>query len=224
MRNFVEVGADQRSPAWFTARLGRLTGSVAGDMLAKTKTSWSASRRNLCLRLVLERVTGKPQENGYLSPAMQAGIDREPLAYAAYEALTGEMAQRTGFLAHTQYMAGCSLDGHVGDFEKLVSLKCRQPAAHYEFLKTGAIPADAMAQIRHELWVTGAQAHDYFSWNPDFPLELQSRLVTVSRAEADIPGYEALALAFLAEVDAEFLALRTISNPTAVLQEVIHAV
>lgn len=205
MRQFVVIDAEQRSERWFAARAGRLTGSVAGDILARTKTGYSTSRWNLALRLTLERLTGKPQESHFVSAAMQAGIDREPLAFAAYEALTGDVVLRTGFLAHTVHMAGCSLDGHMGDFGKLMSIKCRQPAAHFDFLKSGTIPADAMAQIRHELWMTGAEAHDYFSWNPDFPAALQSRVVTVTRSAAEIPEYEAEALKFLAEVDFEVM-------------------
>jgi hypothetical protein len=98
VRKFVEIAAEQRTPEWYAARVGRLTGSVAGDMLAKIKSGEAAGRRNLRLRLVLERLTGKPQESGFVSQAMQDGIDREALAFAAYEALTGEMVQRSGFL------------------------------------------------------------------------------------------------------------------------------
>lgn len=206
---FTVIKAEQRSPEWFAARVGRLTGSVASDMLATIKSGEAAARRNLRLRLVLERVTGKPQESDFVSPAMQAGIDREAAAFAAYEALTGDVAIRTGFLAHTSLMAGCSLDGHIGNFSKLLSIKCRQPAAHYEFIKTGKVPGDALAQIRHELWITDALEHDYFSWNPDFPEALQSRVVTVKRDEADIPSYTDAALKFLAEVDTEVNAMNT---------------
>ena len=221
MRNFTVLNAEQRSPEWYAARVGKLTGSAAGDMLAKIKSGEAAGRRNLRLRLVLERLTGKSQESDYVSPAMQAGIDREAEAFAAYEALTGEMAQRSGFLAHIEHQAGCSLDGHMGDFDKLMSIKCRQPAAHWEFLRTGAIPAAALAQIRHELWITGAAEHDYFSWNPDFPDGLQARIVTVKRADADIPGYEREALAFLAEVENEVAAVATMSSIGAVLREAV---
>lgn len=218
MRSFTIVDVPQRSPEWFAARLGRLTGSRAGDMLAKIKSGESAARRNLRLQLVLERLTGKPQESEYVSPAMQAGIDREADAFAAYEALTGNVAWRTGFLQHTDWMLGCSLDGHVGDFERLVSLKCRQPAAHWEFLRTGTIPASALAQIRHELMmVPTAEAHDYFSWNPDFPPELRARVVTLKRADVDVPGYEREAVAFLEEVNRELLAVATLANPAAQL-------
>ena len=221
MRNFTIITAEQRSEAWYQARLGRLTGSVAGAMLSKIKSGESAGRRNLRLQLVLERLTGKSQDSDFVSAAMQEGIDREALAFAAYESLTGDVAHRTGFLAHTVHMAGCSLDGHMGDFHKLMSIKCRQPAAHLDFLRSGTIPADALAQMRHELWLTEALEHDYFSWNPDFPVELQSRVVTITRKDADIPGYEAEALKFLAEVQTECGAVRTLTNLKAVLTEAI---
>lgn len=221
MRMFHVINAEQRSVAWYTARLGRLTGSVAGDMLAKIKSGESAGRRNLRNRLVLERLTGRPQDNDFVSAAMLAGIEREAAAFAAYEALTGDVAVRSGFLAHVTHMAGCSLDGHMGDFTKLMSIKCRQPSAHLDFLKSGSIGAMAMAQIRHEFWITGALEHDYFSWNPDFPEALQSRLVTVTRAQADIPAYEAEALTFLAEVTRECEAVATMADVGAVLREVV---
>lgn len=201
---FTIINAEQRSEEWFAARVGRLTGSVAGDMLAKIKSGEAAGRRNLRIRLALERLTGRVHESGFLSPAMQTGIDREDAAIEAYVALTGNPVVRTGFLRHDEYMAGCSLDGHVGAFERLVSVKCRQPAAHLEFLRTQKIPSDAMAQIRHELWmVPSAEFHDYFSWNPDFPEGLQAVCVTVERAEAQIEEYHEEAMEFLAEVERE---------------------
>jgi predicted phage-related endonuclease len=221
MKPFDIIDAPQRSPEWFQSRLGRLTGSVAGKMLAKgrTKGEESKQRRNLRLQLVLERLTGAPMQDDYQTPAMQAGLEREPLAFAAYEALTGEMVQRSGFLAHREHMAGCSLDGHIGDFDVLLSIKCRQPAAHLAFLQSGTIPADALAQIRHELWLTGSAEHHYFSWNPDFPEALQARVVTVKRASVDVDGYAALALAFLDEVDAEYRAVFAMANNELALRE-----
>lgn len=208
MRAFTIIDAEQRSEAWHAARLGRLTGSVAGDMLAKLKGGGEAAgRRNLRVRLILERLTGKPQESGFQSEAMRVGIEREPLAIAAYEAQTGHLLEQTGFLSHTSLMAGASLDGHLGDFETLVSIKCRQPAAHYEFLRFNTIPASALAQCRHELWITGATEHHYVSWNPDFPARQQLKVAVLKRGDLDVPGYEAEALAFLAEVDRELASL-----------------
>lgn len=202
-RAFSIIDAEQRSEAWKLARVGRLTGSVAGKMLAKIKSGEAADRANLRVQLLLERLTGKPQEATFQSFAMQQGVEREPLAIGAYEAQTGQLLEQTGFLSHNTLMAGASLDGHLGDFEVLISIKCRQPKAHWEYLRNGFIPASAMAQMRHELWITGARAHHYVSWNPDFPDGKQLKFVVLDAAKLDIPEYEADAIKFLREVDEE---------------------
>jgi hypothetical protein len=46
-------------------------------------------------------------------------------------------------------------------------------------------------------------------------------MVTVTRAEADIPGYEREALAFLAEVDTELAAVKTMADVAATLREAL---
>jgi len=91
-------------------------------MLATIKSGEAAARRDYRMQLVCERLTGQLQEDGFINAAMQRGIDLEPAAFAAYESLTGDMAQRSGFLSHNVHQAGCSLDGHVGDFEGIVEI------------------------------------------------------------------------------------------------------
>jgi len=200
------VDVPQRSPEWFAARLGRLTSSRADDMLATLKSGKgeAAGRRNLRVQLVLERLTNRSQERtSFQSEAMQNGIEREADAYAAYEALTGRMLQSTGFLSADQLMVGCSLDGHVGDFEGLIEIKCPLAATHLEYLKTGIVPGEYLKQIMHALWITGAQWCDWMSFEPDFPEPLRAKIVRVPRSAVDIDSYEAAALTFLAEVRRE---------------------
>lgn len=210
MRAFTVIEVEQGSAEWFKARLGRLTGSVSSVMLSQPPKGKleTTGRRDLRLRLALEQVCGRQlKQVAYVSKAMQAGTEREPEARVAFESDTGLMVCETGFLSHSAMMAGGSLDGHIGDFEELVSIKCREWAAHIEFLKHGTIPKAAHDQIVHELWLTGAKRHRYVSWNPDFPEELQLRHVTVDRDEKEIEAY-ALALSmFLTEVEREVEAL-----------------
>lgn len=207
MRAFTVIEAEQRSEQWFAARVGRVTGSNAGKLLAKIRSGEAADRRNYRVQIVLERLTGKPQESGYQNFAMAQGLEREPLAIAAYEAQTGTLLEQTGFLSHNDLMIGCSLDGHLGDFEALVSIKCRQPAAHYEFLRYGTIPVAATAQMAHELFITGAREHTYVSWNPDFPDGKQLKIVRFTRDLLNVPDYEGELMKFLGEIDAEMRAV-----------------
>jgi hypothetical protein len=60
-----------------------------------------------------------------------------------------------------------------------------------------------LPQITHNLWVTGAAWCDFLSFDDRFPPALQTMLVRVNRDEIDLGAYEKLALAFLAEVQAE---------------------
>ena len=50
---------EQGSNEWFTARLGKVTASRVADVIAKTKTGYSASRDNYMAQLICERLTGQ---------------------------------------------------------------------------------------------------------------------------------------------------------------------
>lgn len=214
--NFTIIDAEQRSPEWFAARAGLLTGSRAADMLATIKSGEAAARRDYRLQLVCERLTGQPQEDGFINAAMQRGIDLEPKAFAAYEALTGSVAVRTGFLRHVTHLAGCSLDGHVDHFAGIVEIKCPKSATHLKYWRgPGTAPDEYLPQITHNLWITGAQWCDFLSFDDRFPADLQTFLVRVKRSDVDIRAYEQKALAFLAEVEAEVLAIKTATKGAA---------
>jgi hypothetical protein len=207
--SFTIIEAEQRSTAWFAARAGRLTGSVAKDVLAKGKGKDEAvTRRDLRLRLVCERLTGQPQEDGFTNAAMQRGTDLEPIARGAYEAATGLMVRETGFLAHAEIMAGCSLDGDVDNFTGIVELKCPKSATHLRYLRNGTLPSEHLAQILHNLWISGAQWADFASFDDRFPPPLQFFCVRVHRDDfkghLNLASYEIEARAFLTEVEREY--------------------
>jgi predicted phage-related endonuclease len=204
MSRFTIIDCEQKSPQWYAARAGRLTGSVASAMLSKAKSGSgeSAGRLNLRAKLVLERVTGKTQEDDYVSRDMQRGIDLEPEAFGKFEALTGVILQRCGFLS-MDHDYGCSLDAYIGDFDELVSIKCPNDATHMASLFGKKIPKVYMDQCMHELWITGAKRHHFMSYNPNFPPKLRVFRVTMERDGFDIPAYEADASRFMAEVRLE---------------------
>jgi predicted phage-related endonuclease len=206
---FTVIEAEQRSAEWFRARAGRLTGSKAWlvtDFLKTGARGESAKRRDYRLQLVCERLTGLPQEDGdgFVTDAMQRGITLEPAAFAAYEALTGEVAHKSGFLSHNTLRVGCSLDGHIDGFKGVLEIKCPKTATHLTYWRgKSEAPAEHLAQITHNLWVTGAEWCDFLSFDDRLPDGLQTFLARVKREDVDIAAYESAALKFLAEVDAE---------------------
>ena len=50
---------EQRTDDWFQARLGKVTASRVADVVAKTKSGYSASRQNYMADLIVERLTGQ---------------------------------------------------------------------------------------------------------------------------------------------------------------------
>jgi hypothetical protein len=221
MRAFTVIDAEQRSPQWFAARAGKVTASRAGDFLARTKSGYSTSRKNYLTQLVAERLTGQPQEDGFVSAAMLRGIELEPAAFSAYEALTGNMPDRVGFLSHAELPIGTSPDGVIGDYEGLLELKVPNPATHIGYLRSGKLPADYLPQVTHHLFVSGAAYVDFLSYGPNFPEPLQTFLVRVYRRDVDLKQYEIDLLAFLGEVEQEEQALRTMVNPVAQFAAVV---
>lgn len=213
--DFTIIDAPQRSPEWFAARVGRLTGSCAGDMLARIKSGEAACRRDLRTRLVCERLTGQPQEDSYINADMQRGIDKEPDAFAAYEALTGQMVSRTGFLAHNTLMAGCSLDGHIGDFAGILELKCPRSANHLRYLRAGVVPTEHLPQIIHNLFITNASWCDFVSFDDRFPAALQVFRVRVAIEDVDLEAYHLALSLFLTEVEKDVEAVKALAGVAA---------
>ncbi len=195
------ITVDQRSPEWFAARLGRLTASNLGDAFATTKSGFSTSRRNLRLRLVLERLTGKSQESGYTNAAMERGILLEPEARAAYEAESGLLVDTVGFIIHDELLTGASPDGLIGD-DGGIEIKCPGAAAHLDYLR-GAIPNDYTLQIAHSLWLTGRAWWDFASFSTDFPDPLKLKVTRVFAKNINFPAHELAVRLFLSECDAE---------------------
>jgi putative phage-type endonuclease len=203
MSRFTVIDCEQRSPEWFAARAGRLTGSAAADMMRTTKSGVSASRKHLRMRLALERITGQPQERAFTTAAVERGREKEPLAASRYEAETGCILEPLGFLSMGPIMAGCSLDSFIHGRRGIVEIKCPESATHYEYLKSREIPSDYRWQCIHNLWVTGAEFADFISFDDRFPDDLQYLCVRLDRKEREIEAYDAEVSKFLAEVAVE---------------------
>ena len=94
MMAFTECPDAQGTEGWLRARMGRVTGSKAKDVLASIKSGEAAARRDYRVALMLERLTGNPTPQGFVSDEMKWGTVTEPLARMAYEARTGNIEIR----------------------------------------------------------------------------------------------------------------------------------
>jgi len=188
----------QGSPEWFAIRCGRATASRFSDVMAKIKTGEAAGRRNYRAQLVCERLTGVPAES-YINAAMQWGIDTEPLARVAYEALSGNIVEQIAFVTHPELMAGASPDGLI-DLDGGLECKCPNTAQHIDALLKG-MPPEHIPQIQGGMWLTDRQWWDFVSFDPRMPEKLQLYVQRVPRDDAYIANLEKKVRLFLAEVD-----------------------
>lgn len=192
---------EQRTEDWFASRLGKVTASKIADVMARTKTGYSASRANYAAQLVCERLTGK-REEGFTNAAMQWGTDTEPQARAMYELETGATVVECGFFDHhTVHMTGASPDGLVGD-DGLVEIKCPNSATHIATLRGEPIADKYIKQMQWQMACTGRQWCDFASFDPRLPDAMQLHVQRVQRDDAMIAEMEAAVFDFLREVDA----------------------
>ena len=205
---------EQGTEGWFADRLGKVTASRLADVLAKTKTGYSASRTNYMTQLVLERITQTKAES-YSNAAIAWGTEQEPFARAAYEAHTGQMVEEVGFIPHPEIdAAGASPDGLVGD-DGMVEIKCPSSSTALEVLLTysqGDDPVDAKyrAQMQWQMRCADRSWCDYVVFDPRMPAKAQLFIYRVERDADWLKIAEAEVLKFLAEVDAKVTALKTI--------------
>lgn len=191
---------EQGSEAWKQERLGKVTASRIADLLAKTKSGWGASRANYKAQIVAERLTGTC-DDGFVSAAMQWGIDVEPEAVAVYAFDYGVDPKTVGFVPHpTIAMSGASPDRLIND-DGLIEVKCPLTATHIETLLDGAVPGKYRLQIQWQLACTGRRWCDFVSFDPRMPEDMQLFVRRIERCDETIAEIENEVRIFLAEVD-----------------------
>lgn len=191
---------EQRSEEWFEIRVGKVTASRLADLLARTKTGFSASRDNYKAELVTEIITGKPYDS-YTNPAMQRGIDLEPEARARFQSRIFEAVTETGFVIHPDIeRAGASPDGLVGD-EGLVEIKCPNTSTHIGYLLSDNVPQKYETQMQWQMACTGRKWCDFVSYDNRLPEAMQLFVKRVNRDEMFIATAEEAVRRFIAEVE-----------------------
>jgi putative phage-type endonuclease len=199
---------EQRSEEWFAARLGKVTASCIGNVMAKTKSGPSAMRTNYAAQLMAERMTGNRAES-FSNAAMQWGTDTEPRARAAYEFKTGSTVTEIAIVDHpTIAMSAASPDGLVGD-NGLVEIKCPNTATHFSTLEGSSIDRKYIYQMQWQMACCQREYCDFASYDPRVPEPMQLYVMRVERDDKLIAEIEAEVAAFIEEIN------QRVSNLTA---------
>lgn len=205
-----DIDLKQGTEEWRRARAGSLGAASIHDALAKgAKGQWLAGRKKIMDGLIAERLTGIPWD-GYRTPAMQWGIEKEPEARELYAANTLSRVTEVGIVRHpTIAGAHASPDGLVGD-HGLVEIKCPTTTTHIDTLTTGVAPEEYITQIQWQLACTGREWCDYVSYDPRVAPALQMYIQSVPRDRDHIRHLEVGVSEFLADMQAKLDALATI--------------
>jgi predicted phage-related endonuclease len=199
----VPIEAAQGTPQWHAARRGHLTGSRMADVLAVLKNGKPAqARTDYLMEVVNERLTGIA-ETRFVTQAMQDGIDREPLARAEYEIVTGRDVRDAGFILHpTIEFFGATPDGLVGP-DGALEVKAPTRKTYLRWLTEGIVPPEYVPQMIAEAVCADRAWVDFVAYHPDFgQRKLFVRRFTPSNEERE--RVEAEARKFLADVEDMF--------------------
>jgi hypothetical protein len=163
------IDCKQGTLEWLQARRGIPTASQFDRILTPKTMKLSAAADDYICELIgdMLRLT-PPAAEGYLSPAVQHGIETEAEARRWYSLEADADVQQVGFVLSDDGRFGCSPDGLVGDDGGL-ELKCPQPKHQIKYLLAGTLPDEYRAQVHGSLIVTGRAYWSFASYCPGLP-------------------------------------------------------
>lgn len=155
----------QGSAEWLKLRVGKLTGTRLKDLMAKDNLG-------LVDELIAENVTGLVNDT-YVSPAMELGIAREPIARQLYEENSNNVVEQIGFITSDKFeYLGCSPDGLIsenGIYTGAIEIKCPSIKTHVKYLRQQQIPNEYKYQVyNYFLCCNTLEWLDFVSYCPEF--------------------------------------------------------
>lgn len=208
------IKCTQLDSTWMQAHVGCVTGSWMESVLDFTKKGDPGAKRKTYFRMKLaELVTGMLMQDSYVSKDMEIGIEREPLARAAYESEEGQLVEQIGFALHDSIPRfGGSVDGLIGD-DGILEIKSPRAGTHLQSVLDSQIPEQYLSQIDTYLAVTGRAWCDFVSYCPEVPKPLRLMVIRRERKADAIAEIERAVLDFNAKIDAAVERLREIVGP-----------
>lgn len=201
---------EQRSPEWFAARKGRVTGSMVGAALGLDPNT----SRDEAMRRMVRAYQGLPSEfTGNIATSW--GTNHEEEAREAFEYSVGTRVAPATFVVHpTLPWLGASPDGYVDNYA-LLEIKCpyglRDKPKPVAF-KTIKEQPHYYAQMQIQMYCTDEVACYFWQWTPnDHTLEVVD--YDPIWIEVNLPKLEAFYQEFLAICDEGLEEKLVIDNP-----------
>lgn len=177
------IDAPQGSDEWKKARAGVITASKFKDACDKLKSGKPSQKAiTYASQVAMERVTGKPCEETFVTWQMRQGTERETMARLEYESLTGNLATESGIVLTDDQMFGYSSDGYVGE-DGIIEIKSLASAEKIIAMWRDEDFSDYIHQIQGGLWITRRRWADFVMYAPD--LEVVGKQLFYRRIERD---------------------------------------
>ena len=162
----IKVDIEQGTPEWFALKAGVPSASNF-DKIVTTKGIRSKSAEKYLYQLAGERITGI-REEGYQNAAMLRGIEMEQEAVNLYELARGVETEKVGIIyLNEQKTVLCSPDRLIqGKSMGLLEVKCPLIQTHVGYLVNGKLDTEYFQQVQGQMYVTGAEWCDLFSYFP----------------------------------------------------------
>lgn len=181
---FVDVV--QNTEEWYNLRLGKLTSSNFGKIMANDGKAFGKPAIEYAQKKALEIVTGQLDESdSFSNKYMERGNELEPEAIDRYEMETLYSVSNGGFYiedSDDKVLLGDSPDGNISDFG-CIEVKCVIPKTHWKRIKLGGIDTAYKWQIHGHIWLGNKQWCDFISFCPEMPENKQLHIERVHRDE-----------------------------------------
>ena len=208
-------GIEQGSPEWMSLRIGKIGGSRVADVLTEGRGgAESLTKRKYKNELIRERLTGRKLDT-YKTPAMQRGIDLEPMDRAWYEVKYNTFVDQVAIVLHPFIDGGqCSPDGIVEATNSLIEIKIPNPENHLDNLLTGGKQLEQYYdQVQWQLaCMPEKEFCDLVSYDPEMPDHLQGFVKRIYRDDEYINNMQNAVIAFLSEIETIVNNLKEIQN------------
>jgi hypothetical protein len=172
----------QNTPEWDALRLGRVTASNFGTIMANEGKAFGEPAKRYALQIALEAVTGRKSEYSFQSSHMERGHTMEPMARHLYEQSRFVDVLDGGFFAGDR--VGYSPDGIIGS-AGLIEIKSVIASVHEATISRGDVDPAYLWQLIGGLEVSGREWIDFVSYCSDYPEHLQLYVTRLERNRAE---------------------------------------
>lgn len=170
----------QNSEEWEQLRLGKVTASNFGTIMANYGGAFGEPAKRYALQLALEIINNQKADHSFTNQHMERGHEQEPIARMLYENEYFVDVTNGGFFDWGDY--GDSPDGLVDD-DGVIEIKSVIASTHYATFKRNSFDPSYKWQLIGHLDCTGRKWVDFISYCSDFPEYKQLIVYRLNRAD-----------------------------------------